>query len=72
MGRNEFPLTQDTLSTMLGVRRASITLAAGALHRAGLIDRDRKVIVIRDPTGLEAAACECYTVVKRHFARLLP
>lgn len=72
VGRNEFPLTQDALAAMLGVRRASITLAAGALHRAGLIDHAHKRIIVRDPTGLEAAACECYAVVKRHFARLLP
>ncbi len=72
VGRNEFPLTQDALAAMLGVRRASITLAAGALHRAGLIDRAHKNIVVRNPTGLEAAACECYAVVKGHFARLLP
>ena len=71
VGGNEFPLTQDTLATMLGVRRASITLAAGTLHRAGLIDHGHKRMVIRDPTGLEAACCECYTVVKGHFARLL-
>lgn len=72
IGRNELPLTQDTLAAMLGVRRASITLAAGELRRAGLIDHAHKNIVIKDPMGLEAAACECYAVVKSHFARLLP
>lgn len=72
VGRNELPITQDTLAAMLGVRRASITLAVGALQRAGLIDRAHKSIVVTDPTGLEAAACECYAVVKGHFARLLP
>jgi len=72
VGSNEFPLTHDLLASMLGVRRASITLAAGALHRAGLIDHAHKNIAIIDPAGLEAAACECYAVVKGHFARLLP
>ena len=72
VGGNEFPLTQDVLAAMLGVRRASVTLAAGALHRAGLIDHAHKSIIIRDPAGLEAAACECYARVKGHFARLLP
>jgi CRP-like cAMP-binding protein len=72
VGRNEFPLTQDVLATMLGVRRASVTLAVGALHRAGLIDHAHKHIVIRDVAGLESAACECYALVKWHFARLLP
>jgi CRP-like cAMP-binding protein len=72
VGRDEFALTQDVLAAMLGVRRASVTLAAGALHRAGIIDHVHKDIVIRDPAGLEAAACECYALVKGHFARLLP
>ena len=72
VGRNEFPLTQDVLATMLGVRRASVTLAASALHRAGLIDHAHKRITILDSAGLEAAACECYALVKGHFARLLP
>lgn len=72
VGRNEFPLTQDVLATMLGVRRASVTLAAGALHRAGIIDNVHKSIIIRDPAVLEATACECYALVKGHFARLFP
>jgi CRP-like cAMP-binding protein len=72
VGRYEFPLTQEVLATMLGVRRASVTLAAGTLHRAGLIDHAHKNIIIRDLAGLEHAACECYALVKGHFARLLP
>ena len=72
VGRNEFPMTQHVLATMLGVRRASVTLAAGALHRAGLIDHAPRRIVIRDAAALESAACECYALIKGHFARLLP
>jgi CRP-like cAMP-binding protein len=72
VGRDEFPLTQDVLATMLGVRRASVTLATLALHRAGIIDNVHKSIIIRDPAGLEATACECYALVRAHFARLLP
>lgn len=72
VGRNEFPLTQDVLATMLGVRRASVTLAIGALHRAGIIDHVHKDIIICDAAGLEATTCECYALVKAHFARLLP
>jgi CRP-like cAMP-binding protein len=72
VGRNEFVLTQEVLATMLGVRRASVTLAAGALHRAEIIDNVHKSIIIRDSAALEAVACECYTHIKRNFARLLP
>jgi len=72
VGRDEFPLTQEVLASMLGVRRASVTLAAGTLQRAGLIDHAHKNIIIRDVAGLEHAACECYALIKGHFARLLP
>lgn len=71
IGRRELPLAQDTLADMLGVRRASITLAAGTLERARLIKRAHKRVVVSDPVGLEAMACECYVVVKQHFARLV-
>jgi CRP-like cAMP-binding protein len=70
--RNEFPVTQDVLASMLGVRRASVTLAAGTLQKAGLMDHAHKSIIILDPGGLERAACECYGLIKGHFARLLP
>lgn len=72
VGRDEFPMTQEFLAMMLGVRRASVTLCVGALHRAGLVDYGHRRIVIRNRQGLEAASCECYAVVKGYFARLLP
>jgi CRP-like cAMP-binding protein len=72
IGGNDFPLTQEFLAVMLGVRRPSVTLAVGALQRLGLIDYGHRRIVILDRAGLESASCECYAVVKKHFARLLP
>lgn len=71
VGRNEFPMTQEFLALMLGVRRPSVTLALGALQRAGLIDHGHRRIVFLDRAGLEAASCECYTGIKKQFARLL-
>ena len=71
VGRNDFPMTQELLAVMLGVRRPSVTLALRALQRARLIEYGQKRLLIVDHDGLEAASCECYAVVKKYFARLL-
>jgi hypothetical protein len=52
---------------MLGVRRQTVTVVAGALQSAGLIGYRRGVIVIRDRAGLEEAACECYASVRGYY-----
>ena len=71
VGADEFPVTHEFLSAMLGVRRASVTLAAGALQRAGLVRYARGQMTILDRAGLERAACECYRVIRDRYALLL-
>jgi CRP-like cAMP-binding protein len=66
-----FPLTQEFLGQMLGVRRATVTIAAGMLRAAGFIAYHRGTMEVLDREGLEEAACECYGVVKREYQRLL-
>jgi CRP-like cAMP-binding protein len=70
VGRETFPLTHESLADMLGVRRASVTEAAGKLHRAGIIDYRRGWISIVDSAGLEAVACEDYQVSREAYDRL--
>jgi CRP-like cAMP-binding protein len=70
VGADEFPLTQKFLSQMLGARRASVNRAARVLQQAGFIRYRRGQITILDREGLESAACECYTVIKREYERL--
>jgi CRP-like cAMP-binding protein len=69
---HEIQSTQELLSETLGVNRGSASQAAGALQRAGLIRYRRGRITILDRPGLEAAACECYRMVKDEFERFFP
>jgi CRP-like cAMP-binding protein len=57
-------LTQEFLGNMLGARRTTVTAAAGALQRKGLIKYSRGRIHITDSAGLERATCECYKTVR--------
>jgi CRP-like cAMP-binding protein len=66
-----FPLSQELLGLMLGVRRAGVNEVATQLRQAGLIQYQRGVIEIVDRVGLEAACCECYGVIQAEFMRLL-
>jgi len=63
---------QDLIADMLGVRRQSVTAAAGRLQEAGLMQCSRGKITVLDRPKLEARVCECYAVVKREYDRLLP
>lgn len=59
------PLTQEFLGQMLGTRRASVTVAAGILQKAGLIEYSRGNVNVIDRKGLERASCECYGMMQR-------
>jgi CRP-like cAMP-binding protein len=69
---NELAMTQELIANMLGVRREGVTVAAGHLQKAGLIEYCRGHIRVLDRRGLEARVCECYAVVRRESDRLLP
>jgi CRP-like cAMP-binding protein len=67
----EVLMTHELLAHMLGVRRESVTMAAGHLQEMGFIRYGRGHITILDRQGLEAMVCECYRVVKDEYTRLL-
>jgi len=67
----ELVLTHELVANTLGVRRESVTEAAGKLQRAGFISYRRGHIAVIDRHGLETHACECYAVVKKELTRLL-
>jgi CRP-like cAMP-binding protein len=61
---SSIPLTQEQLAQHLGVQRSSVVGAAGALRDKGLIQFRRGAILVLEPARLEAAACECYTLLR--------
>ena len=67
----ELVMTQELVASMLGVRRESVTEAAGNLQTSGYIRYRRGHIAVLERQGLEARACECYGVVKKELDRLL-
>ena len=60
-------LTHELISLMLGVTRPGVTIAAGALQKAGLIQYSRGRLTIIDRAALEGAACECYGIVAAYY-----
>ncbi len=71
MEANEFPITQEFLSSMLGVRREGVNKAAGKLQEQGLISYSRGTLTILKPAALAATACGCYRIIKKEYDSLL-
>lgn len=71
VGSDDIRLTHEFLAMMLGSRRASVTDVLAPLQQAGLVRSQRGLIGILDGAGLEARSCECYSVVRDQFERLL-
>jgi CRP-like cAMP-binding protein len=68
---DEFPMTHDYLSRMLGVRRASVSVTLGVLKAAAIIDYHQGMLTVLDRRTLEASSCECYGIVREEYERLL-
>jgi CRP-like cAMP-binding protein len=71
VGADEFALTHEFLAAMLGVRRASVTVALGLLQQGGCITYSRGRLRVLDAVGLEETACECYRVVRAEQERIM-
>ena len=67
---NRLNVTQESIANMLGVRRKGVTVAAGKLHKLGVIEYKRGHITVLDRSKLEKLSCECYAVVKTETDRL--
>ena len=68
---DEFKLTQEFISQMLGVRRSGVTEVASKFQKAGIISYKRGLIRIISAPRLEATTCECYQLIYQQFSRLI-
>ena len=68
--KERFPLTQEILGFMLGIRRTGVSVVASALKQRRIINYNRGVVEILNRQELESASCECYAMVKQEFERL--
>jgi CRP-like cAMP-binding protein len=69
IGSDVLVVTHEVIARLLGTRRASITVTAGLLQRAGLLRINRGQLTILDPTGLQALSCECYGFLREGLRR---
>jgi CRP-like cAMP-binding protein len=67
---DDFRLKHEFLAIMLGVQRPTVSIVLGTLQREGLISTKYGRISVLDRAKLERASCECYQVIREHFARL--
>lgn len=70
VGKDEFSLTQEFLSQMLGVRRATINEVAAQLSAAGAISYRRGIIRVEDRLRLESESCLCYSIIRNEYDRM--
>jgi CRP-like cAMP-binding protein len=70
IGSEELPVTHEFLAQMLGTGRPSVSLAAGILQKAGMIENIRGTVKIVNRKGLEGAACECYAAMRQFSASM--
>lgn len=65
IGGETMPLTQEFMGQMLGARRASVSVAASILQKAGMITYTRGQVTILNRRRLQEAACDCYEIIRR-------
>lgn len=70
-GKDLFPMTHEQLAEMLGVRRQTVTSAAGALQRSGILSYRRGMLQVHDRHELEQCTCECYRATKTLYDRIM-
>jgi Mn-dependent DtxR family transcriptional regulator len=72
LDQNVLALTHEFLAERLGVQRITVSAVMSKLQNRGLIQKARGGIIVTDPSGLEAEACECYGRIRDVLERMLP
>jgi len=70
MHEHDFHLSHEFLAVMLGVQRPTVSVVAATLQDGGLIRYSHGRVTVTDRKGLEAASCECYSIIRAHFDRM--
>lgn len=68
METEDFKITQEFLSNMLGVRREAVSKSAAAFQQRQVISYSRGNISIINRSDLEKTACNCYSIIKNEEA----
>ncbi len=69
VGAGGFPLTQEYLAIMLGVRRPTVSEIAQKMREDGLIDYTRGSLIVTDRRKLEERSCDCYVIIREQLGR---
>jgi CRP-like cAMP-binding protein len=65
VGSGVLPITHDFIATMMGTDRSTVSSAAAALQKQGIVDYVRGAVKIVNRRKLEKSACECYGVIRQ-------
>jgi Mn-dependent DtxR family transcriptional regulator len=68
-GGKSLRLTQEFLGQTLGIRRASVSVAAGSLQKAGMISYTRGNVTVLNRGKLEETACDCYEIIQQQKSK---
>ena len=68
MGSDRFRVTKDFLAQLLGTNRPTASVMVSVLERAGILSVDGRWVTVADRSRLQEAACECYDIIRQHYA----
>jgi Mn-dependent DtxR family transcriptional regulator len=68
VGSDRFRVTKDFLAQLLGTNRPLVSVMVSTLEEAGILSVDGRWVTVKDRSRLQDAACECYEIIRKHYA----